>query len=103
LTPQKIRDDLNLHIQKLIDLGFKVTLYYFDPNDQSSFDQFGHDLTTQNFLVVEVGAGMRKLDVHLACFEKVVNMVREKSPSSKICFNSNPADTADAVLRVLNH
>lgn len=30
---------------------------------------------------------------------KLVNVVREDAPRANICFNTNPSDTAEAVLR----
>jgi hypothetical protein len=35
----------------------------------------------------------------LLLFEKIVNLVHSLAPDAKICFNTTPADTAEAVQR----
>jgi hypothetical protein len=35
----------------------------------------------------------------LLLFEKIVNLVLVHAPQARICFNTNPADTAEAVRR----
>jgi len=35
----------------------------------------------------------------LLLFEKLINLVHEHAPGAKICFNTTPADTAEAVQR----
>jgi|SRR5580700_11390685 hypothetical protein len=32
-------------------------------------------------------------------FEKVMNAIHQKAPSAKLCFNTNPSNTAEAILR----
>lgn len=44
------------------------------------------------------GAGLRD-ETQLLLFEKLLNIVHEKAVGAKICFNSNPADSAAAVQR----
>jgi hypothetical protein len=45
-----------------------------------------------------IGAGLRIVPPYL--FEKLINVIHRHAPAStKLCFNTNPADTADAVLR----
>ena len=47
----------------------------------------------------KAGAGLREPAAHLLLFEMVVNLVHALAPNARICFNRNPADTLDAVLR----
>ena len=50
-----------------------------------------------------VGAGVRVLSQNTSLFEKIMNTIHQKAPpSSKICFNTNPADTVEAILRWAN-
>ncbi len=49
--------------------------------------------------IVLIGAGVRTDPDHMLLFEKMVNLIHEKSPGSKMAFNSNPFDTVDAVKR----
>ena len=48
-----------------------------------------------------VDAGIKGLPQHTPLFEKITNTIHQKAlPSStKICFNTNPPDTVEAVLR----
>ncbi len=50
-----------------------------------------------------VGAGVRVLSQNTSIFEKIMNKIHQKAPpTSKICFNTNPADTVEAILRWAN-
>jgi hypothetical protein len=49
---------------------------------------------------IMVGAGLRVVPRYFLLFEKLINVIqRHVAASTKICFNTNPSDTADAVLR----
>ncbi|MBX3159731.1 MAG: hypothetical protein KF773_27425 [Deltaproteobacteria bacterium] len=51
--------------------------------------------------VVLVGAGVRTVPEYLMLFERLVNVIHEHAPGAKICFNTRPDDTVEAVLRWL--
>jgi hypothetical protein len=48
---------------------------------------------------VLIGAGIRKDPEHFLLFEKLVNAAHQYAPGAKICFNTEPTDTAEAVRR----
>lgn len=50
------------------------------------------------FDCVLIGAGLRA-PAQLLLFEKLLNLVHVRAPNAKICFNSTPADSAEAVQR----
>lgn len=56
-------------------------------------------LRSKHFDCVVIGAGLRQPAQHLLLFEKIVNLVHRFAPGAKICFNTTPADTTEAVLR----
>ena len=57
-------------------------------------------LTRESFECIMIGAGVRIPPQHTVLFEKIINAVHQKAPpSSKICFNTNPGYSAEAVLR----
>lgn len=56
-------------------------------------------LTQHQFACIMIGAGIRALPQHTLLFERIINVIHEHAPGTKLCFNSNPNDTADAVLR----
>ncbi len=49
--------------------------------------------------IVVVGAGVRTDPDLFLLFEKIINLVHEHAPFSKIAFNNLPYDTVDAVKR----
>lgn len=49
-----------------------------------------------------IGAGIRGLPQHTLLFEQVINAIHQHAPTAKLCFNTNPNDTAEAVLRWIN-
>jgi hypothetical protein len=55
-------------------------------------------LRKRNFDCVMIGAGLRAPD-QLLLFEKLLNIVHAEAPSAKICFNTTPTDSAEAVQR----
>jgi alpha-galactosidase/6-phospho-beta-glucosidase family protein len=50
-----------------------------------------------------IGAGLRVPPERLMLFEKILNHVHRLAPRASICFNTNPADTTEAVQRWLGH
>ena len=49
--------------------------------------------------VVLIGAGIRALPQHTLLFKRIINAVHQHAPAAKLCFNTHPNDTAEAVLR----
>ena len=57
-------------------------------------------LTTSRYDCIMIRTGLRVVPPYFLLFEKLINIVHRHAPaSSKLCFNSNPADTAEAVKR----
>jgi hypothetical protein len=57
-------------------------------------------LSREKYECIMVGAGIRILPQNTVMFKKIMNTIHQKaSSSSKICFNTNPSDTVEAVLR----
>lgn len=71
----------------LIDLGATAEMVVLQTLAQQTFD------------CILIGAGIRALPQHTLLFEKVINAIHQHAPSAKLCFNSNPNDTAEAVRR----
>jgi hypothetical protein len=55
-------------------------------------------LQSRRFDCVMFGAGLRDNE-RLLLFEKLLNLVHVMAPEAKICFNTTPADSAEAVQR----
>jgi hypothetical protein len=56
-------------------------------------------LRSSHFDCVVIGAGLRLPPERLLLFEKILNLVHVLAPAARICFNTTPADTAEAVRR----
>jgi len=56
-------------------------------------------LQKQQFDCILIGAGVRDVPSNFILFEKLINIVHENAPNSKICFNTNPSDTLEALRR----
>ena len=57
-------------------------------------------LATGEYDCIMIGAGLRIIPPYFLLFDKLINVIhRHASASTKLCFNTNPSDTADAVQR----
>ena len=56
-------------------------------------------LQQRQFDCIMIGAGVRTAQSNFLLFEKLINVVHEYAPHSKICFNTKPSDTLDALQR----
>jgi hypothetical protein len=56
-------------------------------------------LTEREFDCIVIGAGLRVAPPYFLLFEKVINLVHQHAPRSKISFNTTPADSLDAARR----
>jgi hypothetical protein len=48
---------------------------------------------------VVIGAGLREQRDRLQLFERIINLIHLGAPQTRICFNTTPADTVEAVRR----
>lgn len=88
--------------KRLVKLGYELQSCLLDPRgtDESVVSD---TLSREKFDCIMVGAGVRVLSQNTILFEKIMNTIHQKAPpSSKICFNTNPADTVEAILRWVN-
>jgi hypothetical protein len=85
--------------KRLMDLGYEVQGCLVDLGETAE-SVISDTLSREKFDCIMVGAGIRALPQHALLFEKIINTIHQKAPpSSKICFNTNPGDTVEAVLR----
>ena len=57
------------------------------------------ELQKSQFECILIGAGVRAVPSNFILFEKLINIVHKLAPNSKVCFNTNPSDTLDALQR----
>ena len=94
---QTALDDAN---KRLTELGYDVQGCLVDLGETAE-SVVSDILSRQKFDCIMIGAGIRILPEHTILFEKLINTIHQKAPppSSKICFNTNPGDTVEAILR----
>jgi hypothetical protein len=84
---------------KLTELGYEVQNCLVDLGETAE-SVVSEALSGEKFECIMIGAGVRILPQHTILFEKIINAIHQNAPpSSKICFNTNPSDTVEAVLR----
>jgi hypothetical protein len=98
LTPERLIAALEADKNKLNELGYEASLLFID-NAETAFSVVKNALDQESYDCVLIGAGVRTVPEHFIVFERLVNAVHESAPKAKICFNTNPGDTADAVQR----
>lgn len=57
------------------------------------------ELQRRQYDCIMIGAGVRTVPSNFILFEKLINIVHEHAPLSKICFNTKPSDTLEALQR----
>ena len=98
LNANKVMEGLNAGADTLAALGYKASLCLTDFGDTAE-DVLRRELQRTPYDCVMVGAGVRTVPTQFLLFEKIINVIHEYAPQAKICFNTNPADTAEAIKR----
>ncbi|MEO8018250.1 MAG: hypothetical protein ABI769_10580 [Pseudomonadota bacterium] len=99
LTPESIKAYIDSELERLRELGYAVESCLVDTGVTAE-SVAARVLASHDFDCVLIGAGLRA-PAHLLLFEKLMNVVHAWAPGAKICFNTKPADTVDAVRRWL--
>jgi hypothetical protein len=98
LDAAKVARGLRDQQQRLHDLGFDAAWCLTDLGATAE-DVVRAALAEKPYDLVLIGAGMRVMPTNFSLFERVLNVVHQGAPQAKICFNTRPDDTAEAVLR----
>jgi hypothetical protein len=98
LTVEKLAAGLAAQEKSLCDLGFDARWLLVDLGETAEAVTRAA-LMASAYDVILVGAGVRTQPSYLPLFERLINVVHEHAPGSKICFNTRPDDTREAVLR----
>jgi hypothetical protein len=99
LTAAKVRAAVEADSAKLESLGYSVKSLYVD-DGKTAEAALTKALASGGFDCIMIGAGLRIVPPYFLLFEKLINIIHRHAPTStKLCFNTNPADTADAVQR----
>jgi hypothetical protein len=97
LTPDLIRAFIDVQLERLRSLGYEVDSCLVDLGETAEAVTAAH-LNSRRFDCVVIGAGLHS-SKQLLLFERLLNLIHAQAPQAKICFNTTPADTAEAVQR----
>ncbi len=98
MTAEKVRSMLEADRDNLRSEGYDADIFYIS-SSETAFDCVSEALKKTSYDAVLIGAGVRRADEHFIVFEQLVNAVHQNAPNTKICFNTNPGDTAEAIKR----
>jgi hypothetical protein len=97
-TPAMFQSYIDAQLDRLRVAGFDVVSCLIDLGETADAVTT-RALQAQDFDCVLIGAGLRQPGERLILFERIINLVHQLAPHTCICFNTNPADSLDAVRR----
>ncbi|MGA7954422.1 MAG: hypothetical protein WCA07_12975 [Gloeobacterales cyanobacterium] len=100
LDAAKVLAALKADEDHLNSLGYDAQMCLTDFGETAEAVVLDH-LKRKRFDCVLIGAGVRTIPKNFLLFEKLINVVHEHAPQAKLCFNTKPSDTAEAVQRWL--
>jgi len=97
ISPEMVRSFIESQLERVRSLGYNVESCLVDRGETAEATVADH-LNRQDFDCIMFGAGLRA-GPDLLLFVRLLNLAHEKAPRAKLCFNTTPADTAEAVQR----
>jgi hypothetical protein len=98
LNAAKVLEGLNAGAASLNSLGYEARLCLTGFGLSAEAD-LQRELLKVKYDCVLIGAGIRNVASQFLFFERMINVIHEYAPQAKICFNTKPSDTAEAVQR----
>jgi hypothetical protein len=98
LTAEKLEAVLRKDQASLNEIGYEASLCFIDHGERAE-EIIREKLTATTYDCILIGAGVRTDPDEFILFEKAINIVHEVAPQSRICFNTGPTDSVDAVRR----
>ena len=98
MTAQKVQSGLDTEMRTLNAMGYDAELCLTDFGATAEAVVRAR-LEHKRYDCVAIGAGVRTIGKNFLLFEKLLNVVHAHAPQAKICFNTGPTDTAEAVQR----
>ena len=97
LTPELVRSFIDSQLERVRASGYEVVTCLVDAGTTAEAVLMDA-LAERTFDCVMFGAGLRAPE-HLLLFEKLLNIVHTKAPQAKLCFNTSPRDSYEAIQR----
>ena len=83
----------------LREAGFDVVPCHVDTAADAAEEQVRAQLRGTRFGLALIGGGIRMIPEHTELFERIVNALHEQSPGIRLCFNTAPDNSIDALRR----
>ena len=93
---------LNAEEARLNSLGYRAAWCLIDTGETAE-TAILERLRAERFDCILVGAGVRTLPVHFLLFERIINLLHMHAPQARLCFNTKPSDSAEAIQRRVLH
>jgi hypothetical protein len=100
MSAEKIIAGVDGARDRLADAGYCVQIL-LTKNEETVEQQVSDALKDRSFDVTVVGVGLRTLSPMATHFERLINVLHERAPRTKLAFNSKPDDSDAAALRWL--
>jgi hypothetical protein len=98
LNADRVLSALHSDRERLRGLGYEAELCLTDLGETAE-QVLEERLKRETFDCVLIGAGIRVIPSSFLLFEKLINVIHARAPQAKLCFNTKPSDTAEAVMR----
>lgn len=98
LSAEKLEAGLRRDEASLNESGYSAHLCFVD-HGETAEQVVSSMIAETDFDCILIGAGVRTDPEEFHLFEKLVNLVHEKAPRARICFNTGPTDSVEAVKR----
>ena len=98
MSAAKVFAGLKSSEDELTGLGYSVTMCMTDFGETAEA-VVRRQLEQARFDCILIGAGVRANPSNLLLFEKLINVVHEHASQARLCFNTLPSDTAEAIRR----
>ena len=85
----------------LRDAGFNVVLCQIGTSPDIAEQLIRDAFDGASFGLAMIGGGIRMMPEHTELFERIVNVLHQVSPGIRMCFNTAPDNTVDALRRWL--
>jgi hypothetical protein len=93
----QIRAFIDSELGRLQAAGYEVVSCLVDLGDTAE-SVLAQALALREFDCIMIGAGLRAPE-RLLLFERLLNLVHAAAPDARICFNTSPRDSTEAVQR----
>jgi hypothetical protein len=97
LAPEMVRAFIDSQLGRLREAGYEMESCLVDTGATAEA-VLAACLDSRQFDCAMIGAGLRD-PAQLLLFEKLINLVHARMPNAKLCFNTRPGDTLEAVRR----